>query len=140
LTRSGLPADPVLRFKGRYARPGDHPCDRKVSVKMAVIYLRNTRKSDYMGLHDPTALRAAAPADGGFWRRNDRARFARAADRRQLASFIRAAVPALLIARGSNDSTDCGLLRGSFRPPEEICMLRTLVRDKATLVQFEGCI
>jgi transposase len=28
----------------------------------------------------------------------------------------------------------CGLLRGSFRPPEEICMLRTLVRDKATLV------
>jgi transposase len=28
----------------------------------------------------------------------------------------------------------CGLLRGSFRPPEMICMLRTLVRDKATLV------
>jgi len=28
----------------------------------------------------------------------------------------------------------CGLLRGSFRPAEEICMLRTLVRDKATLV------
>jgi transposase len=28
----------------------------------------------------------------------------------------------------------CGLLRGSFRPPEGICMLRTLVRDKATLV------
>ncbi len=26
----------------------------------------------------------------------------------------------------------CGLLRGSFRPREEICMLRTLVRDKAT--------
>src|ERR1035438_4836125 len=28
----------------------------------------------------------------------------------------------------------CGLLRGSFRPAEAICMLRTLVRDKATLV------
>lgn len=28
----------------------------------------------------------------------------------------------------------CGLLRGSFRPSEGICMLRTLVRDKATLV------
>lgn len=32
----------------------------------------------------------------------------------------------------------CGLLRGSFRPPEEICMLRTLVRDKATLVAESG--
>jgi transposase len=28
----------------------------------------------------------------------------------------------------------CGLLNGSFRPPEAICMLRTLVRDKAILV------
>ena len=28
----------------------------------------------------------------------------------------------------------CGLLKGSFRPQEAICMLRTLVRDKATLV------
>jgi len=28
----------------------------------------------------------------------------------------------------------CGLLRGSFRPAEAICMLRTLVRDKANLV------
>ena len=28
----------------------------------------------------------------------------------------------------------CGLLRGSFRPPEQVCMLRTLVRDKANLV------
>jgi transposase len=28
----------------------------------------------------------------------------------------------------------CGLLKGSFRPPEAICMLRTLVRDRATLV------
>lgn len=28
----------------------------------------------------------------------------------------------------------CGLLRGSFRPSEQICMLRTLVRDKANLV------
>ncbi len=28
----------------------------------------------------------------------------------------------------------CGLLRGSFRPAETICMLRTLVRDKGTLV------
>jgi transposase len=27
----------------------------------------------------------------------------------------------------------CGLLRGSFRPPEQVCMLRTLVREKATL-------
>jgi transposase len=32
----------------------------------------------------------------------------------------------------------CGLLRGSFRPPEAICMLRTLVRDKATLVAESG--
>jgi hypothetical protein len=32
----------------------------------------------------------------------------------------------------------CGLLRGSFRPAEEICMLRTLVRDKATLVAEAG--
>ena len=29
----------------------------------------------------------------------------------------------------------CGLLRGSFRPPEQICMLRTLVRDKGRLVE-----
>ena len=28
----------------------------------------------------------------------------------------------------------CGLLTGSFRPPERVCMLRTLVRDKKTLV------
>lgn len=28
----------------------------------------------------------------------------------------------------------CGLLRGAFRPSEAICRLRTLVRDKATLV------
>ena len=27
----------------------------------------------------------------------------------------------------------CGLLTGSFRPNEAVCMLRTLVRDKATL-------
>jgi transposase len=27
----------------------------------------------------------------------------------------------------------CGLLRGSFRPVEQVCMLRTLVRDKNTL-------
>ena len=32
----------------------------------------------------------------------------------------------------------CGLLRGSFRPEESICMLRTLVRDKATLVAEAG--
>jgi transposase len=32
----------------------------------------------------------------------------------------------------------CGLLRGSFRPPEEICMLRTLARDKANLVAESG--
>src|SRR4030095_11555391 len=32
----------------------------------------------------------------------------------------------------------CGLLRGSFRPPEEVCMLRTLVRDKANLVAESG--
>jgi len=32
----------------------------------------------------------------------------------------------------------CGLLRGSFRPPEKICMLRTLVRDKAALVAESG--
>jgi len=28
----------------------------------------------------------------------------------------------------------CGLLSGSFRPAEEICMLRTLVRDKGILI------
>jgi transposase len=28
----------------------------------------------------------------------------------------------------------CGLLRGSFRPAEEICVLRTLVRDKGRLI------
>src|SRR6059058_158846 len=28
----------------------------------------------------------------------------------------------------------CGLLRASFRPSEQVCMLRTLVRDKANLV------
>ncbi|MBI3679497.1 MAG: IS110 family transposase [Acidobacteria bacterium] len=32
----------------------------------------------------------------------------------------------------------CGLLRGSFRPGEEVCMLRTLVRDKANLVGERG--
>lgn len=32
----------------------------------------------------------------------------------------------------------CGLLRGSFRPPEAVCMLRTLVRDKANLGAESG--
>jgi len=32
----------------------------------------------------------------------------------------------------------CGLLRGSFRPEEAICMLRTLVRDKGNLVAERG--
>lgn len=32
----------------------------------------------------------------------------------------------------------CGLLRGSFRPEEAVCMLRTLVRDKANLVAESG--
>jgi len=32
----------------------------------------------------------------------------------------------------------CGLLRGSFRPKEEVCMLRTLVRDKGNLVGEAG--
>ena len=32
----------------------------------------------------------------------------------------------------------CGLLRGSFRPKEQICMLRTLVRDKGNLVAERG--
>jgi transposase len=32
----------------------------------------------------------------------------------------------------------CGLLRGSFRPSEEVCMLRTLVRDKGNLVAEAG--
>ena len=32
----------------------------------------------------------------------------------------------------------CGLLRGSFRPQEQVCMLRTLVRDKANLVAERG--
>lgn len=32
----------------------------------------------------------------------------------------------------------CGLLRSSFRPAEAVCMLRTLVRDKANLVAESG--
>lgn len=32
----------------------------------------------------------------------------------------------------------CGLLKGSFRPREDVCMLRTLVRDKANLVAEAG--
>ena len=32
----------------------------------------------------------------------------------------------------------CGLLTGSFRPPEPVCMLRTLVRDKGNLVAEAG--
>jgi hypothetical protein len=32
----------------------------------------------------------------------------------------------------------CALLRGSFRPREDVCMLRTLVRDKANLVAAAG--
>jgi transposase len=28
----------------------------------------------------------------------------------------------------------CGLLRGAFRPPDTVCLLRTLVRDRATLI------
>lgn len=32
----------------------------------------------------------------------------------------------------------CGLLKGSFRPQEDVCMLRTLVRDKANLVAESG--
>jgi len=32
----------------------------------------------------------------------------------------------------------CGLLRGSFRPEQAVCMLRTLVRDKANLVAESG--
>lgn len=32
----------------------------------------------------------------------------------------------------------CGLLQGSFRPQESVCMLRTLVRDKANLVAERG--
>jgi len=32
----------------------------------------------------------------------------------------------------------CGLLRGSFRPPEEVCQLRTLVRDRGNLVAEAG--
>jgi transposase len=32
----------------------------------------------------------------------------------------------------------CGLLSGSFRPKEQICILRTLVRDKANLIAEQG--
>jgi len=32
----------------------------------------------------------------------------------------------------------CGLLQGSFRPEEAVCMLRTLVRDKTNLVAERG--
>ena len=28
----------------------------------------------------------------------------------------------------------CGLIRGAFRPPEQVCLLRTLMRDRATLI------
>jgi hypothetical protein len=28
----------------------------------------------------------------------------------------------------------CGLLRGAYRPVEQVCMLRTLVRDRGTLI------
>lgn len=28
----------------------------------------------------------------------------------------------------------CGLLRGAYRPPDTVCLLRTLVRDRATLI------
>ena len=46
-----------------------------------------------------------------------------------------------------SDPTDCewiqrlhsvGMLKGAHRPPEQICMLRTLVRDRATLVAEAG--
>ena len=30
---------------------------------------------------------------------------------------------------------ECGLLRGSFRPPDEICVVRGLIRHKATLIE-----
>ena len=33
----------------------------------------------------------------------------------------------------------CGLLTGSFRPTEQVCMLRTLVRDKKTNVLSNSC-
>src|SRR5262249_57922347 len=32
----------------------------------------------------------------------------------------------------------CGLLRGSFRPEDALCMQRSLVRDKANLVAESG--
>ena len=32
----------------------------------------------------------------------------------------------------------CGLLRGAYRPVEQVCMLRTLVRDKGTLIAERG--
>lgn len=32
----------------------------------------------------------------------------------------------------------CGLLRGAFRPGEAVCLLRTLVRDRATLIAERG--
>jgi transposase len=32
----------------------------------------------------------------------------------------------------------CGLLRGAFRPSEQVCLLRTLVRDRATLIAERG--
>ena len=46
-----------------------------------------------------------------------------------------------------SDPTDCewiqrlhsvGMLQGAFRPTEQVCMLRTLVRDKGTLVAEAG--
>jgi transposase len=32
----------------------------------------------------------------------------------------------------------CGLLQGAFRPPAQICLLRTLVRDRGNLVAEQG--
>lgn len=32
----------------------------------------------------------------------------------------------------------CGLLRGAFRPADEVCVLRTVVRDRSTLVAERG--
>jgi len=38
----------------------------------------------------------------------------------------------------SEAAPSCGLLMGSIRPREAVCMLRTLVRDKGNLVPEAG--
>ena len=44
----------------------------------------------------------------------------------------------LVDCQGIQRLHSCGLLKGSFRPPAKVCMLRTLVRDKGNLLAEGG--